>query len=234
MNIREHYIELGKKTERILSATLSNSDLSLMSKNHSFISDYEKWLLVLKDRPEIDIFQNAVKEYQMALLSNNIGLYQQAFMGLRFFFERSLVAVLFSAKELDLNLWKMGDRDTYWAEITDNDNGLFSQKFCKAFFPELKDEIAHFKAISQKVYRECSEYVHGNKKVLGKIPSVLEYSEELLVEWNQKAEVINRVLLFVFCLRYLKALKEEGIKEISLSIQEEFKGINPIIDSING
>src|SRR5690606_23810848 len=214
MKTTEHYTELGKKANEILEKSLKNKDLDLLSSNHCFLSDFALWLEALKGRPEYDILKNAVKEYQMSILSNTLGLYQQAFMGLRFFFERTLVALLFSANEIELNLWKLGERDTYWNELIDENKGVFSPKFCKAFFPDLKDEISHFLAISKKVYRECSEYVHGNHSVINKIPDTLIYSEELFEEWNSKADIIKRIVLFTFCLRYLKSFSVSNIEKI--------------------
>lgn len=225
MKIDEQYTIIGQSVTKILESSLKNPDLELLASNHSFIVDLGVWLEILKERPEKSIFDNALKEYQISILSNCLGMYQQAFMGLRFYFERSLVAILFSANEIELNLWKIGERDTYWSELMDDDKGLFSSKFCKAFFPELKDEITHFKAITKKVYRECSEYVHGNNSVIDKIPTTLEYSKELFEEWNTKADIINRIILFTLCLRYLKILKDEDRKKVSDSLIDEFNSI---------
>jgi len=239
MNITDHYKELGQKAINILNQSMGNTDLELLSSNHAFLHDFAVWLEVLDERPESSILKNAIKEYQLAILNNNLGMYQQAFMGLRFFLERTFVAILFSANEIELNLWKLGERDTYWNEIASIEKdskkiqGIFSDKFCKAFFPELKNELSHFFTISTKVYRECSEYVHGNKSVIDKIPSKLEYSEDLFQEWNTKADTIKRVILFSFCLRYLNQLKPEDIKKISHTISEEFKSITEIISKIN-
>ena len=233
MTVQEHYNSIGNKTLQILEASLKNEDLELLTSNHSFLFDYENWLEILKDRPEHSILMNAVKEYQMSILSNNLGLYQQAFMGLRFFLERSLVAILFSANEIELNLWKKGERDTYWNELTDNEKGIFSHKFCRAFFPELKDEIQHFNRITLKVYRECSEYVHGNQSIIEKIPSNLEYSEEIFKEWNIKANIIKRVILFCFCLRYLKSIKQNDLKKIENLLKDELGGISPITEILS-
>lgn len=238
MKVAEHYKKLGKEALDIIEKSMSNEDLDLLSSNHAFLHDFAVWLDVLKDRPESSILKNAIKEYQLALLSNNQGMYQQAFMSLRFFLERTLVAVLFSANEIELNLWKIGERDTYWSEIagvdkeTKQHQGIFSSKFCRAFFPELKNEVPHFSAITLKVYRECSEFVHGNKNVMDKIPEKLEYSEELFYEWNIKANTIKRVILFVFCLRYLNQFKEDEIKKIAVTILDEFNSIAQIVDKL--
>lgn len=239
MKVTDHYKKLGKEAVEIIENSMANDNLALLSSNHAFIHDFSLWLDVLKDRPESSILKNAIKEYQLALLSNNQGMYQQAFMGLRFFLERTFVAILFSANEIELNLWKIGERDTYWNEIAGVDKaskeiqGIFSQKFCKAFFPGLKNELNHFFTITIKVYRECSEYVHGNKSVIDKIPDKLEYSKELFYEWNTKADIIKRVILFAFCLRYLNHLKPEEIEQITVTISEEFKSLPQIAEKIN-
>jgi hypothetical protein len=239
MKVADHYKELGQKVIGILDESIANKDLDLLASNHSFVNDFAVWLEILQDRPENSILQNAIKEYQLALLSNNLGMYQQAFMALRFFMERTFVAILFSANEIELNLWKIGDRDTYWNEVVGFEKeskqiqGIYSAKFCKAFFPELKNEVSQFFAITSKVYRECSEYVHGNSHIIAKIPNKLEYSKELFYEWNSKADIIKRIILFALCLRYLKHLKEDQIKKISDTISEEFKSIPQIIDIIN-
>jgi len=238
MKVTDHYKKLGLDAIDIIEKSMANEDLDLLSSNHAFLHDFAVWLDILKDRPESSILKNAIKEYQLSLLSNNQGMYQQAFMGLRFFLERTFVAILFSANEIELNLWKIGERDTYWNEIASIDKdskqiqGIFSHKFCKAFFPELKNELAHFFTITTKVYRECSEYVHGNKSVIDKIPEKLEYSKELFYEWNVKADIIKRIILFAFCLRYLNQLKPEEIKQISVTISEEFKSLPQIAEKI--
>lgn len=233
MKISEHYIELGKKTNEILDESLKSEDIEILASNHLFLDDFAKWLDVLKERPEYDILKNAIKEYQISILSNSLGLYQQAFMGLRFFFERTLVALLFSANEIELNLWKIGERDTYWNEIIDESKGVFLLKFCRAFFPELNDEINHFLAITKKVYRECSEYAHGNHSAICKIPDTLVYSEELFNEWNIKAGIIRRIILFTFCLRYLKSFNFDKIRIVENSINEELKSISQITEILN-
>lgn len=232
MTVIDHYKFIVAKLVGISSKSLDEDDMELFSSNHSFIHDFNCWLEILQNRPEYSILKNSIKEFQMSIVSNSLGMYQQAFTGLRFFLERSLVAILFSANEIELNLWKQGERDTYWSEITDDNNGVFSAKFCRAFFTELKDEIPHFKNITLKVYRECSEYVHGNHQVLQKLPETLEYSKEIFNEWNSKADVVKRVILFTLCLRYLKSMNKEEIKKINSSLSDEFKSIYPIIEKI--
>lgn len=232
MDIREHYTKLGSTILTILDSSLDNENLDLFALNHCFIDDFGKMISFLEKRPEYHIFENAIKEYQISILSSILGLYQQSFMSLRFFLERTLVAVLFSANEMELNLWKVGQRDTYWNELIDKEKGVFSSKFCTAFFPELKDEIERFRSITCKVYRECSEYVHANQHVISNIPKSIEFSEYMFNEWNLKTEVIRRIILFVFCLRYLKYLDSTSLSSISSIILDELNSIKKIREII--
>jgi len=235
-DIKTHYKDLNDKCNNILSESLQSQRQSAIAKSHSILFDYNNWLEILENRPEYSIYKMAIREYQMALLSNTLGLYNQAFLGLRFFFERTLVAILFSAKEIDLRLWQRGERDTYWQEIIDENTGVFSNSFCRAFFPELKDEIIHFRRMAQKVYRECSEYVHGNLAVQSKIPEMLIFNESLFSEWHSKAEIIKRVILFSFHLRYTINIKSENLHSIeSVTIEElgHISAIRALFSSIN-
>jgi hypothetical protein len=229
-DINDHYKLLGSKCNEILDESLQESRQDLIRPNHLALFDYHIWLDILQSRPEHNIISLACREYQISILSNALGLYNQAFVGLRFFFERTLVAILFSAKELELRLWQIGERDTYWQEIIDEESGLFSTKFCRAFFPEMKDEFMHYRSMAQKVYRECSEFVHGNNSVIAKIPTKLEFNEVLFNEWNIKAQTIRRIILFCLCLRYLNQIEAKNITKIETHIIEEFGSLIPISD----
>lgn len=227
-DISSYYANLSEKCNDILTESFLLGRDTTVAPSHAFIFDYTNWLEILEERFEHSIYKMAIREYQTALLSNTIGLYNQAFLGLRFFFERTLVAVLFSANEMDLRLWHRGERDTYWQEIIDENNGIFSNKFCRAFFPELKDERIHFQRIAQKVYRECSEYVHGNLGVQSKIPESLGFDEFLFNEWHAKADVMKRVISFCFCLRYLPQLNRDKLRLIESNTLDQLGHISGI------
>lgn len=232
-NVKEHYTELGEKCAAILIESLESTRTELLAKSHSSVFDFNSLIETIRERPEYNILRTALREYQMGILSLNLGLYNQAFVSLRFFFERTLVAIMFSSKEIEFRLWQKGERDTYWNEVIDEDNGIFSHKFCRAFFPELKDESRHFKMLSQKVYRECSEFVHGNLSVQDKIPENLQFSEDLLKEWHNKSNTIKRIIIFAFCLRYLRHLEAGALKSIETIILEEFGTLSPIKSILN-
>lgn len=245
MTINEYYEDYKRNITSIIDSSLSEEDLANdVALCFHLVTDYEIWLKCIGDRLECMLYRNAIKVYQDALGCMLGGQYQSAFMGLRYCFERTLCGVYLSANELELRTWKIGQRDTYWTEIVGKegkekddgvknegalvDKGLFSTKYVNAYFPDLKDEIPHFRRMAISVYRECSEFVHGNPQALVQIPEHLEYNKELMALWCEKALTMKRVMFFVFVLRYLLLFGDAEKSELVEIIKDEFATIKPI------
>lgn len=60
----------------------------------------------------------------------------------------------------------------------------------------------------------------------------IEFSKRMFDEWNLKAEVIRRIILFVFCLRYLKYLDSSDLSSVSSIILDELNSIKNIREII--
>lgn len=225
MNTSDYYLSIKKQADVVWDASFKSDNHAKLSCTHHMILELGEWIDILQYRPESKILKTALKELQLSIATLNLGFYSKAFTGLRYFFERTLVAILFSGQEVQLRLWERGGRDTYWSEVMDENNGILSLNFTRAFFPELKDEIAHFRAITKKVYRECSEFVHGNNSVIQSLPETLEFNQELFEIWHQKASVMIRVILFVLNLRFLKYLSIDDLKKTESINTEYFNNI---------
>ena len=246
MNIKEYFQDYKQRINSIIDSSLSEKSTNDVTLCFNIVTDYETWLNSIGDRLESLMYKNAIKVYQDAFGCVLEGHYQSAFMGLRYCFERTLCGVYLSANELELRTWLDGRRETYWTEIVGKegkhsdsnekgddfsvDKGLFSTKFVQAFFPELQEEIRHFRRISVSVYRECSEFVHGNPTTLVKVPEQLVFNNELLSLWCEKALIMKRVMFFVFALRYLVEMKDNEKNNIADIIKDEFATIKPIND----
>lgn len=228
MEINEFYKSIGRNCNDILDSSISDDYIQYLAKSHNLLFEFNIWLEILENRPEYNIFKTGLKEYQMSMIALNLGLYSQAFVGLRFFLERTLVGIMFSANEIELRLWEKGERDTYWSELMDENKGVFSPKFSKAFFPDLKDELKHFERMSKNVYRECSEYVHGNNLIIDEIPDTLSFNKDLFVKWHNKANTVKRVLLFSLNLRFALSIKANDLKKLEDLNLDEFGSIKPI------
>lgn len=177
-----------------------------------------------------------------------MGLYQPAFMGLRYFLERTLTGVFYSGNELELRTWLRGERDTYWTELIGRDDkggakqneernvnvdsGLFSLKFTRAFFPEIVDSAKTFRSLTSKVYRNCSEFVHGNPRAIDQIGQNNEFSLDVTEKWNEFADTIIRCILYAFVMRYWKFLPENSKDIVRLRVEEEFSTTDILKDFI--
>ena len=240
MNIVDYYKQFKEKVTENIDTTLNPAKVyyTRLTNNRSFCDDYNTWIRILNNAPETIIYKNAVKVYQEAFGNMLMGLYQPAFMGLRYFLERTLVGVYFSGNELELRTWLHGQRDTYWSELIgaeDEDKdcdkikgesnvnkGLFSLKFTRAFFEELADTAKSFRSQTKKVYRDCSEYVHGNPNALDSIGFTIDYSEEIVARWNDCADTVARCILYVFMVRYWLFLSDNQRDVVIDRMREEF------------
>lgn len=249
MTIKDYYDTFKDEVCHNIDAALTDTSpvYRSIAKNFSFVDDYGQWIGAIDNRLEAIIFKNAIRAYQEAFSNMLMGLYQPAFMGLRYFLERTLMGVYFSANELEFRTWLAGKRDTYWTELigeeggdkerkdrTQNVNkGLFSLKFTRAFFEEFDTICLRFRSQTKNVYRECSEYVHGNPYVIQQLGNKMEYSEELSKRWNDSADTIARCILYAFMMRYWKSLSEEQKEPLRSRLTEEFSSTDIIKDFIN-
>lgn len=246
MTIQEYYEEYkGKLCENIDTALIPEKPhYSTFIKNRVFLDDYSVWISVLEGHPENFIYKNAAKMYQESMCNMLMGLYQPAFMGLRYFFERTLMGIYFSASEIELRTWMAGKRDTYWSELIGEEDedksqdcknedrnvnkGLFSLKFTRAFFEEFETISKTFRRLSKNVYRECSEYVHGNPNVIQEMGAKIEYSEKISSHWTDCADTISRCILYAFMMRYWKSLSKEQQEMLIERLREEFSSTDII------
>lgn len=231
--VEDHYRRLHSACSTILEESFRADQTGLHSSNHNYIVDFEKWLKVLELRPEASMLKAALREYQYALLAVVQGQYRQAFMALRLFLELALGAVHFSANELELRIWLKNQRDVKWTPVVDEESGVYSKKFVAAFYEDLAGESAQYGAIAKQVYRECSEYVHGNAYTHQTIPETLEFVESEFVSWQTKASNVRLAVTFALCARYLLTLDQQKRDLLELAVLDELGHI-PVIRSLFG
>lgn len=205
---------MGVNCGEVLNASFTSGAAGKQCVSHSFISDLEHWIIALSDRAETELLKSALREYEFALLAVVQGQYRQSFMALRLFLELALAAVHFSGNELQLRIWLRGGRDIGWKSLINIENGVFSKTFIDAFHDGLAEEGPRYGAIADSVYRECSEYVHGNAPTHELLPEKLIFVERVFVDWHEKARTARLVVSFALCARYLLTIGESSRKEL--------------------
>lgn len=216
----EHLRSLHEQLGKVLSASTAGDRGDALRKAQGVVADLDTWLTALEHRPEARALPIAFREYATSLLSASMGLYGLAFYGLRHFLEVTLGIVLLSSNELNLRRWQAGKHDLSWTSTIDDDRGVFSLSFVQAFCEPLVSAAPQTASIAKKLYRECSEFVHGNPPVTARLPPCIEFRAELLNEWLLRAESTALVVQSALAMRYLLSLSKESVLIIETSVRD--------------
>lgn len=223
-DLRNVYNTIQDNLGRTIDLSLSEENLLAIGECHTFGNDYDIWLKALANNYELTIYQAALDEYHCALLFLVSGLYRQAYDSIRFCLEQTLFGLFLSVNELQFKLWERSKRDLYWSEIVNLDTGIYSQSFVASYSPEFSDIAGELCKIALQLYRELSEYIHGNPRAL-KLLSNRSYNfcescfSDIVLKINSMKYLIN----MTFFIRY----KEQLINQHTLGSLEQI-----IIDNI--
>lgn len=224
-----------EQSRQILMQTINYSETQkALNKSYCFITDISLCAQMIKEKREAKLFDLAIKEYQFSLFTLSQGMYRHAFSSLRLTLELALSAIEFSANEYSLRRWESGLNDINWQRIINLENGIFSKNFANIFNVEVADRIEHYRKLAESVYRECSEYVHGNANTHLKLPSKIEFSEENVLSWADKSSTIHMIILFTYFLRYVGDLNAESKEQLSLTFNESLGHIPSIRITFGG
>lgn len=188
----------------IIQKQTSEYDVNnIQAKSYSFHGDFAFWIDLLRDsgRKEVVLLENALREFLISQIMLTQGFYKHSFMCLRGFLEQTLFAIQLSTNELHMRQWFTNQKDVYWSAIIEADNGLFSKTYIDAFYPTISDNTKEFLVMSKKVYRECSEFVHGNYSV-NEHTLNLEFREKTFLLWHEKVDTIQLIITFCLFVRY--------------------------------
>jgi hypothetical protein len=231
MNITEYFRQLNQTSQKIFDTTMTDS--INLGKTHSISSFMVEFSECLFEKEEKEILRTVAIQLETATLNLSLGLYRQAFSSLRLAFEMGLALIYFSINKLEHNEWLNGNNDIKWAKLINEDDGVLSKRFAKAFFPEFEEIINEYNRRAKKVYRKMSEYVHGNSDTWQKSGLSLKYNEELKNKYFELFKEVSELLLFVLNCRYLKSLNEEKIDSISEFLLEDLGHITAIREYLN-
>ena len=177
---------------------------------HKQVNDFEVWTEFLKDRYEYPIYLSALKELNYAVFSLLSGQYHYAYFSLRYSLEQLLSAVYLSVHEINYRMWKQSQRDVFWSEIIDENNGVFSYIFIKTFTEEFTEEAGSFRGIVAALYRELSEYIHGNPSAICTLPNRNTFNEKCFDDICTKFETLSYIVNIALFIRFKDTLVEKN------------------------
>lgn len=222
----------------IFEQSVTDGEVStVLTKALAYIAGLELLVDSVSDKKEHPVFVQALQEIQYSLLSVSIGNYRHAYSSLRLFFELYLAAAEFSANLRYFRKWELGQEDIYWSRLSDPESGVLSKNYCSLFFSEIADEAPQFGKLATTVYRECSEFVHGNPKATSTLPDTIQFKKETVIDWANKLDSMCLVISFIFSARYLVELpiaKRERTKEYLLAQLGHIEPIREILGGVVG
>jgi hypothetical protein len=222
MDIKEYFIKLNDESQSVFNQSISNRDK--LGKLHHLSSCIYEFSNSIHDQQEKIILETVSAQLESSNYNLIIGLYRQAFSSLRLALEMGLAAVYFSARKLELHEWLDGRMDIKWSKLIDEENGVLSKRFTKAFFSEMTEEVEVYRNKAVTVYRRLSEYVHGNNETWTNGGIKLTYKDVFFDKYCEYYSVVSEVILFSVVCRYVKQF-DDSERESLQFLPEEFNHI---------
>jgi hypothetical protein len=212
------FLKLNSGYTEIINQSFASNSSGRLSEMYQFIEDLNQWCKILERHTDTTILSSAVQEYELGFQAAINGQYRYAFVAQRYFIEQICRFIYLSTNELYLRHWKIGLRDIAWAAIIDEDNGIFSKMFIRAFYDEIENEGCHLLSIVKSMYRESSEFIHGNFSKIKTLPRQLKYDNDLLSKWLDGVETSKFISSFVLFMRFSKSMNIDELGRIHDSV----------------
>lgn len=225
MDIQEYFVKLNSESQEVFSQSTSEKE-KLGTLHHLSSCIYEFSGCVL-DPQEKGILETVSAQLESATFNLTLGLYRQAFSSLRLALEMGLAAIYFSANKMELHEWLDGRIDIKWSRLVDEENGVLSKRFAKAFYSDLTGDVDGYRKNAISVYRKLSEYVHGNNETWENSGIKLIYKADLFDVYFDYHKAVSEVILFAAICRYAR-LFDEATRESLQFVPEEFSHISKI------
>ncbi|MEI8592740.1 hypothetical protein [Photobacterium sp. Hal280] len=225
MDIQEYFSKLNSESQNVFTKTiLEKEKLGTLHHLASCIFEFSDCLL---DPQERQMLVTVSTQLESATLNLTLGLYRQAFSSLRLALEMGLATMYFSVNKMELHEWLDGRTDIKWSKLVDEENGVLSNRFTKAFFSECAPYTSGYRDKAMSTYRKLSEYVHGNNETWGKSGLKVSYNSNLLNLYLESYKNTSEVILFVAICRYTRLL-DDAARESLQFIPEEFSHISEV------
>lgn len=224
-NCKEHFLNLNNQFGQVIEDSFSSELGAKLVELFQFSDDLNIWTELLKDGTDCTILISAIQEFELGFQAIVSGQYRYSFIAQRYFLEQICRFIYLSTNELHLRHWKLGLRDISWGSLVDKENGIFSKVFIRAFYSEVESEGEHLITIASKLYRESSEFIHGNFSKIEELPNSIEFHSSLLERWIEFMETIKFLSLFLLFMRFSKDIKLHDISKIEEMAKEELGGI---------
>ncbi len=226
MKAKEYYAAISQAAQTLFDESVDYCDF--LGKIHDYSASIQDWLKVIPSSKENHMLDQSLEQVEFSCLLLLCGMYRQAFASLRLALELLFGAIYFSAHKLDYLEWENGTRDLTWQTVIDENSGVISKRFSNAFFPELSIYVEMQHKLAKALYRQLSEFVHGNYSTWNRQNPKLSINEKLIEDYKHKFDSISSLAHFLLSLRYLKEVEKEKLYKIESHVMDKLQHIAEI------
>ena len=195
--------KICEKAKENVDLLNSSGKLDALSKCITFAEDLHKWVSYCDNLKDYILVKEAQTECINSIYMCAQGFYKEAITTMRQFFEHMLFAILLSTNDYRYKLWQIGQYDMSWTQIVDDQNGIFGKQFIRVYAEELDDiRSVELLTIAKNIYRECSEYVHGNFEKLNTLPENLLFDESAVERYIKYFVNIQYLICMALFIRF--------------------------------
>lgn len=137
------------------------------------------------------------------------GMYRNAYICLRSAIELALAVLYFLDHNFDFLLWQQNQYDVKWAVLNNREQGVLSNKYFN-LFSETSADFTSFIEKVEKIYHNCSEYVHGKFSFMQTnfMNTAIKYDASIFKLWSEDWFDEVKVITLLFSIRLCKRVKE--------------------------
>ncbi|WP_294674779.1 hypothetical protein [uncultured Fluviicola sp.] len=231
MTAEEYIKKINEQIQGIFDSSLDQNK-DVINNGIDFSKSLQTWLEIIPEDNYKILLTNSIQSLELSIISQTYCLYRNAFSSLRLSMEMLFGGVFFSTATLDFIEWTKSSRDLNWSTINDLNNGVLSHRFCNAFFLELKDKNEEYYTKAKELYRDLSEYVHGNHHTWITESEALKIEEKEIILFNKSLKSFFEIANFVLCLRYLKTLKQSQLEQVEPIVMQTLNHVEPILQHL--
>ena len=232
MSYYELLLQINNKVKENIEMLNNSGKIDELSACVSFITDIEAWLACCGEFAIHPLVTAALTECSNSIFLCAQGFYKEAFVALRQTLEHFLFALLLSTNDFNYRLWKREQYGMSWKQITDEENGVFSKKFISLYSDDcLTEKSLEMITIVKNVYRDCSEFVHGNHQKLSILANDLNYKENMLEYYVSSFKSFEYILCMALLIRFYDIFTiQENIQKLETIIYERLGNIPVILE----
>lgn len=207
-----------------INYTIENNPQSL-SEMIIYLDLLDSWVAETNDLEANIVLKEVCYDLLTSLFIVSNGMYRNGYINLRSALELGLSFIYFVDNNYDFLLWQKNEYDMKWATLKNYENGIVSKKYLTLFNNKVDlDELIN---ITENIYRQCSEYVHGKYEYMHtKINEQnIIYNKENFDIWSQMFLMVVKILIVFIGIRFNNKIEklEEDKKILMDEIIREFK-----------